>query len=80
EIEIVSPVDIGCVRALLVGLVEPRRNKVLPLSIHGDASVTGLGVVLETLNISKARVFELGGSVRIVFNKQVFFTPSNPLD
>ncbi len=45
HLEIVSPVVIGSVRARLDRLDEPSSNKVLPITIHGDAAVTGQGVV-----------------------------------
>ncbi len=71
HLEAVDPVIEGQARARqeLVG-----RKEVIPILIHGDASVAGQGIVYETLQLSKLNGYQTGGTLHIVVNNQVGFT------
>ena len=47
---------------------------VLPLLVHGDASVCGQGMVTEALQLSTFREFDCGGTIHLILNNQVGFT------
>ncbi len=76
HLEIVNPVVIGSVRARLDRRDCSSGDLALPITIHGDSAIAGQGVVQETFNMSQARAFKVGGTVRIVVNNQVGFTTS----
>ncbi len=80
HLEIVSPVVEGSVRARQDRRNDPNGDKVLPISLHGDAAFAGQGVVMETFQMSQTRGFKTGGTIHIVINNQVGFTISNPRD
>ena len=77
HLEAVDPVLVGMARAKtdILKHHEGREDyPVVPLMLHGDASFTGLGVVQETLNISRLPGYSVGGTVHIVVNNQIGFT------
>lgn len=80
HLEIVNPVVMGSVRARLDRRGSNNGELVLPVTIHGDSAIAGQGVVQETFNMSQARAFKVGGTIRIVVNNQVGFTTSKQED
>jgi 2-oxoglutarate dehydrogenase E1 component len=80
HLEIVSPVVVGSVRARQDRRGDPAGDQVVPISIHGDASFAGQGVVMETFQMSQTRAYRAGGTIHIVVNNQVGFTTSRQDD
>src|SRR5580704_9864129 len=75
HLEIVDPVVEGKARARQRILEDTdKREKVLPLLIHGDAAFAGQGVVAEVLNLSQLPGYETGGTVHVIVNNQIGFT------
>ena len=80
HLEIVDPVVLGSVRARQDRLDDKDRKKVIPVLLHGDASFSGQGVVMESLQMSQTRGFNVGGTIHVIVNNQIGFTTSNKLD
>jgi len=80
HLEIVDPVVLGSVRARQDRLNDKERSKVIPVLLHGDASFSGQGVVMESLQMSQTRGFNVGGTIHIIVNNQIGFTTSNKND
>src|SRR5690606_8287129 len=76
-----NPSHLEAVDGVLEGIVRAKQDRlakgdfgVLPILVHGDASMAGQGVVVETLQMSQLRAYRTGGTIHVVINNQVGFT------
>ncbi|MBC7829634.1 MAG: 2-oxoglutarate dehydrogenase E1 component [Chitinophagaceae bacterium] len=74
HLEAVDPVVIGFARAKADVMYESNYDKILPILIHGDASIAGQGVVYEVLQMSNLKGYYTGGTIHFVINNQIGFT------
>ncbi len=79
HLETVGPVVAGIARAKIDQQYKGNTDKVVPIIIHGDASIAGQGVVYELVQMSELEGYRVGGSIHLVVNNQVGFT-TNYLD
>jgi 2-oxoglutarate dehydrogenase E1 component len=74
HLEAVDPVVVGFARSKADILYDSNFDKILPILIHGDASVAGQGIVYEVLQMCKLRGYYTGGTIHFVINNQIGFT------
>jgi 2-oxoglutarate dehydrogenase E1 component len=75
HLESVDPVVEGIVRAKLVKKNDlEKKEKVLPIAVHGDAALSGQGVVYETMQMYNLEGYSTGGTIHLVINNQIGFT------
>ena len=76
HLEAVNPVVLGQVRAKQLFHNDPKRKKVIPVLIHGDAAFAGQGIVAECFAMSGLPGHNIGGTIHIIVNNQIGFTTS----
>ncbi|HEY4151509.1 MAG TPA: 2-oxoglutarate dehydrogenase E1 component [Chitinophagaceae bacterium] len=74
HLEAVDPVVVGFARAKADVLYKSDFDKILPILIHGDASLAGQGIVYEVLQMSNLDGYYTGGTLHFVINNQIGFT------
>lgn len=90
EIEITlapNPSHLEAVGAIVQGMTRAEvdlnyngdTDKIVPIIIHGDASIAGQGIVYELVQMADLKGYGVGGTIHLVVNNQVGFT-TNYLD
>ncbi|MDC3388238.1 2-oxoglutarate dehydrogenase E1 component [Flavobacteriaceae bacterium] len=79
HLETVNTVVEGICRAKLDNELKGNEKEILPILIHGDAAISGQGVVYETIQMAQLDGYKVGGTIHVVVNNQVGFT-TNYLD
>ncbi|UEG50208.1 2-oxoglutarate dehydrogenase E1 component [Ferruginibacter lapsinanis] len=74
HLEAVDPLVLGFARSKADVMYSSDYDKILPILIHGDASVAGQGIVYEVLQMSGLKGYYTGGTVHFVINNQIGFT------
>lgn len=87
HLETVDPVVLGYARARADAHFESKGiksndfddiyDKILPIIIHGDASLAGQGIVYEVAQMSNLPGYYVGGAIHLVINNQIGFTTDN---
>ena len=74
HLEAVDPVVVGFSRAKADIVYDSNFDKILPVLIHGDASVAGQGIVYEVIQMTDLQGYSTGGTIHFVINNQIGFT------
>ncbi|WP_185864500.1 2-oxoglutarate dehydrogenase E1 component [Blattabacterium cuenoti] len=79
-----NPSHLECVNPIVEGITRAKidhhykndfnSNKIIPILIHGDAALSGQGIVYEVIQLSKLKGYTTGGTIHIIINNQIGFT------
>lgn len=79
HLEAVGAIIQGMTRAEIDLNYKGDTDKIVPINIHGDASIAAQGIVYELVQMSEVKGYRVGGTIHLVVNNQVGFT-TNYLD
>ncbi|EZH67538.1 2-oxoglutarate dehydrogenase [Bacillaceae bacterium JMAK1] len=79
HLEYVDPIVVGYARAAQedrtqVGFPDQEMKNAGAILIHGDAAFPGQGIIAETLNLSRLKGYQTGGTMHIIANNLLGFT------
>lgn len=74
HLEAVDPLVVGFARAKADVVYDSEYDRILPILIHGDASIAGQGIVYEVAQMSNLSGYFTGGTIHFVINNQIGFT------
>lgn len=74
HLESVNPIVYGITRAKANLIYKNNYNKILPILIHGDAAITGQGIIYEIIQMTNLNGYHIGGTIHIIINNQIGFT------
>lgn len=74
HLETVSGIAQGIAHAKIANDYQYDYDKLIPVSIHGDAAIAGQGIVYEIIQMSQLDGYATGGTIHLVINNQIGFT------
>ena len=74
HLEAVDPVALGRSRAKQIRAGDSGRDRVLPITMHGDAAFAGQGILAECLVLGALPGFDVGGTLHVIVNNLLGFT------
>jgi len=74
HLEAVAPVVLGNCRAKWEKVHGRDHSKIVPIILHGDAAISGQGIVYEIAQFAKLDGYTPGGVIHVTLNNQVGFT------
>ena len=74
HLEAIDTVVAGMTRAKAEQWFNSDMNQIVPILIHGDAAISGQGIVYEHLQMSSLDGYNCGGTIHVVINNQIGFT------
>ncbi|WP_185882448.1 2-oxoglutarate dehydrogenase E1 component [Blattabacterium cuenoti] len=74
HLESIDAIVEGLTRSKIDNIYTKNKNKIIPILIHGDAAISGQGIVYEVIQFSKLNGYHTGGTIHIIINNQIGFT------